>query len=185
MAETKVSKRYARSLHTLALEQGLADAVYGDMILLRDTCEGNRELSQILRNPIIQADSKDKLVRALFEKQFQAVSTAFCSIVVRKGREGYLPQIAESYISTYKEHKGIHSAQVTSALPLDEQSRKQVFEILHQFKGPNIELKEVVDPSIIGGIILQVGDQQLDLSVETKLQQLQNQFRYNIYERQF
>ncbi|MCE2846932.1 MAG: ATP synthase F1 subunit delta [Sphingobacteriales bacterium] len=185
MLESKVARRYAKSLLGLAQERNLTDRVFNDMELVSASCAASRELSLLLRNPIVQGDKKEAVVKALFGKQMDAVSMAFLDIIIRKGREGHLEGIAAEYVKLYKAMKGIVTAHVATAVKLDEATRNTILSMVRASRGDKAELVEEVDPSLIGGFVLRVGDQQYDTSVSRKLRQLRNEFDDNLYVKEY
>ena len=185
MADTKLARRYAKSLLDLALERNMVDKVYNDMELVSNTCTASRELSLLLKNPIVNTDKKDNIIKALFGTKIDALTMAFFNIITRKGRESYLEDIAKSFIDLYKTNKGIRIAHVTTAVPLDAATRERIMTIVKQAKGNQIELIEKIDKDLIGGFVLRVGDEQVDTSISKELRNLRNEFDDNLYIREY
>ena len=185
MADTKLARRYAKSLLDLALERNMVDKVYNDMELVSNTCTASRELSLLLKNPIVNTDKKDNIIKALFGTKIDAITMAFFNIITRKGRESYLEDIAKSFIDLYKTNKGIRIAHVTTAVPLDAATRERILNIVKQAKGNQIELIEKIDKDLIGGFVLRVGDEQVDTSISKELRNLRNEFDDNLYIREY
>jgi F-type H+-transporting ATPase subunit delta len=185
MAETKIARRYAKSLLGLARERNMSDKVYADMELIAATCAASRELVTLLRNPIVQGDKKEAVIKALFGSKIDAVTNGFLTIVIRKGRESYLDGIASEYVKIHKEEQGIVSAVVTTSTKMDDNMRNSILAIVKGMKGDKVELTEKVDADLIGGFVLRVGDQQHDASVSRKLRQLKNEFDDNLYIREY
>lgn len=185
MAETKIARRYAKSLLGLARERNMSDKVFTDMELIAATCATSRELVTLLRNPIVQGDKKEAVIKALFGSKIDAVTNGFLTIVIRKGRESYLDGIAAEYVKIHKEEQGIVSAVVTTSTKMDENMRASILAIVKGMKGDKVELTEKVDADLIGGFVLRVGDQQHDASVSRKLRQLKNEFDDNLYIREY
>lgn len=185
MADTKLARRYAKSLLDLALERNMVEKVYGDMQLVADTCTASRELSLLLKNPIVNTDKKDNIIRALFGNKIDALTMAFFNIITRKGRESYLEDIAKSFVDLYKTNKGIRIAHVTTAVPLDAATRERIMNIVKQAKGNQVELVEKIDKDLIGGFVLRVGDEQIDTSISKELRNLRNEFDDNLYLKEY
>ncbi len=183
MIETKVAKRYAKSLIDLSRETGVIDAVGADMKLFVAVCEQNRDLSLLLANPIIHADKKLSILTKVFEGKMNKLSIAFFDIITRKGREPYLEGIAKEFITQFKKFKGIQTAVITSAVGLDDKLRAEVNRIVKNSVKSEIELIEKVDKNIIGGFILRMGDQQYDASIASELRKLTKEFASNPYVR--
>ncbi|MBP6575162.1 MAG: ATP synthase F1 subunit delta [Flavobacteriales bacterium] len=177
-----VAYRYARSLMELAQERGVLAGVEEDMRLVARTCEANRELVVLLNSPVVKADKKDKILSAVFAGKIGAITTSFMSILVRKGRERLLPHVAAAFSILYKISKNIVVAQVTSAVPLDAATREKVMALAaKQHPGKSIELVELVDPALIGGLSIRIGDELYDGSVSRQLSDMRREFSKNPY----
>ena len=172
MVETKVAKRYAKSLFTLSLDRNVSEAVANDMKLLISVCQGNRDFKLLLGSPIINADKKLAILSKTFEGRMNSLTLMFFDILTNKGREVYLQQIAEEFIRLYKEHKGIQTAIVTSAVGLDDKLRADVYKIVSESLNSEVELIEKVDKNLIGGLVLRVGDKQYDASIASQLRKV-------------
>ena len=180
MIVSPVAYRYARSLMQLAQEKNEVEAVREDMMLLASTCASNRELQVMLKSPVIQADSTIKVLERVFGGRIGLITDRFMAILVRKGRESQLQEIAEGFQDVYRVEHGILVAEVKSAVPLTEEARKQVTRMASErHPGQTIQLKETVDPALIGGLVLRVGDEQVDASVSRRLNDLRRKFSEN------
>lgn len=180
----KAASRYAKSLLDLALEQGALEAVYQDMIFVLRSTEHNRELQVFLQSPIIKTDKKVAVFNEIFG-QLNKVTRIFIELVTRKRREAALVEIASSFIDQYKNYKKIITAVVTTAVGLDDTLRSQVMDIVKKSAQGEVELVEKVDKNIIGGIILRVGDRQVDSSILRNIKNLNRTFAENPYIKEF
>ena len=181
MLETKVAKRYAKSVLELSMERGVMDAVHEDMKLLLSVSKANRDLSLLLANPIIHSDKKLEILRKIFAGRMNVLTLSFFEIVTRKGREKYLEAIAGEFETYYKKLKSIRTAEIISANGLDDSLREQVYKILRDGTTNEVELVEKVDQRLIGGFILRMGDKQYDASIASDLRKLAQEFSYNPY----
>lgn len=177
-----VAYRYARSLMELANEQGVLNGASEDMALIANTCAASRELQVLLSSPVVKADKKEKVLEKVFAGKIGEMTNRFIGILVRKGREASLPQVAAAFNELYKTNQGIVTAEVTSAVPLDDAARKRVNELASaKHPGKSIQLSEKVDPSLIGGVTIRIGDEQYDGSVSRRLNDLRREFSKNPY----
>jgi F-type H+-transporting ATPase subunit delta len=183
MTDTKVAKRYAKSLIDLSRETGVIDAVGADMKLFVAVCEQNRDLSLLLANPIIHGDKKLSILKKVFEGKMNKLSVSFFEIITKKGREAYLEGIAKEFVQSYKRFKGIQTAVITSAVGLDDQLRSEVYRIVKNSLNSEVELIEKVDKNIIGGFVLRMEDKQYDASIASELRKLTKEFASNPYVR--
>ena len=179
MIETKVAKRYAKSLIDLSNEKGVMDAVNADMKLIASVCDQNRDLRLLISNPTIQSDKKHEILKQIFSGKINTLSMMFIDIIIRKNRESYLFQIAKEFTAQYKHLKGIQTAEIISAVGLDDSLRKQVYDIIKGTSRSEVELVEKVDNSLIGGFVLRIGDKQYDASILSNLRKLKQTFATN------
>ncbi len=176
MAEFRVASRYAKSLLGLAIEQKQEEKIREDMLLIAETCQNSRELSNMLKNPIIKYDKKLNVLKKLFGNKVQEVSGRFIELITRKNRADLLPDIAALWLDFYNEHKNIAKAIITSATPLTGEARKKVIAELTAGTGQQVILEEKIDANIIGGYVLNIGDQQLDKSIAGQLRGIKRKF---------
>ena len=186
MGDIKVASRYAKSLLKIAIEEKALEDLYADMLLVNKVCAQNRELVLLLESPIVKSDKKKAILDNIFGKELSTIASTFIALIVRKKRAGILGEIAESFINVYKKHKNIKTAQVTSAIPLSNKQREDIITLLDATnKASEIILNEVVDDQIIGGVILKVGDKQVDESIRRKLSNLEMEFDQNPYIKEY
>lgn len=176
MSEFKVASRYAKSLIDLAREQKALEAIHTDMQQVIAVLKGNPLLQAVLKNPIIKLDKKESILRSLFGKTGHPALVEFFSLLVRKGRAGILFATAEEFIREYNVENGIIEASVVSAAPLSDEHRRQMMDVVQSRGGNKVILTNKVDPELIGGFILTVGDRQIDASIAGKLNKLEQHF---------
>jgi F-type H+-transporting ATPase subunit delta len=181
MSEIRIASRYAKSLIELAQEKGVLEQVNEDMNMFAKTLDQSRDLQLLMRNPIVKSDKKLAIINALFKGKVNDMTLAFFKIVAQKGRESVLVFIAPEFTKQYNVYKGITTASVTTAVPLTEELRNELGQRLVAQTGQKVELEEKIDPSLIGGFLLRVGDQQIDSSVKYNLNKLRNKFKDNPY----
>ncbi len=177
-----VAYRYARSLMQLALEKDQLKAVQEDMRLVAETCAGSRDLRLLLKSPVIKGDKKDRILDRVFAGKIGTMTSGFLGILVRKGREAMLPEIAEAFEEIRKVHDGVVTCLITSAAPLEDDARNKVIELAgRRYPGKSISLSEKVDKNLIGGVVVRIGDEQYDGSVSRRLSDLRRKFSENPY----
>ncbi len=176
MSEIQVASRYAKSLIDLAEEQNILEEVKKDIELFIETCRANYQLQAVLKNPIIGLDKKAGILEGLFAGKLNDVILSFFRIAVRKGRATILYATAKEFISQYNILRNIVSATVTSASPLSSENIAQIEEVVKQVTDGEVVLSSQVDPALIGGFILKVGDKQFDASISSRLNKLRKEF---------
>jgi len=185
MRATRVDIRYAKSLLSLAKERDVLDVVYNDMNSIADICEECKDLSLLLKSPIVKSDKKLSILKAVFAGSLGELSSAFVDLIVKKKREGHLHGIAVAFASLYKADKQILTAKVTTAFNLDVDLKDQIMGILSKNNDGSVELEEVVNKELIGGFVLRVGDKELDSSIRTQIDKLHREFSQNPFVKEF
>jgi F-type H+-transporting ATPase subunit delta len=178
--ELKASRRYAKSLLDLAVEQGTLEEVSKDMALLSRTYKENPALVKMLRTPLVKADTKQKVLSTIFKGKLSLVTMRFIDLIVAKRRESVLPGIALSFEDQRREHYGIALAHITTAIPLNDTQRNAIKDLVLKVH-KKVELKETVDPDIIAGFSVQVGDRLYDETVQSRIKDLKKFYWNNPY----
>lgn len=185
MVLTRLGKRYAKALLDLARERGKVEEVKADMEKLRATISDSREFMLMIKSPVIKPDKKIAIFHEIFAGQFDEITSNFIDIVTRKGREASLIDVAHSFMDIYRKEKGISRATVTTAVELSASEKEDIIKRLAEATGQEIEIEEVVDPSVIGGLKLRVGDRQYNGTIAHQLATLKRQFSNNLYVPEF
>lgn len=173
MSEFKVASRYAKSLIDLAKEQNALEAIHGDMLQVIDVIKSNSNLRAVLKNPIIKLDKKSNILKAVFGAKAHAAVISFFDLLVKKGRAGVIYATAKEFVSEYNREKGIVEASVVSAVPLSKEHQNEIISLIKKDYGNEVILTNEVDANLIGGFILRVGDKQVDTSIASQLNKLE------------
>lgn len=176
MSSKRIAVRYASPLLELAEEQSILDKVASDIKGFLSLYEGNRDFKLMLASPIIPHLRKAEILKQLFDGKVEALTMRFFEIIAKKNREDILGEIAEEFVRIYNEHKGLQEATVTTAFGLDKTLKASFEKLVKDISGKEPLLKEKVDPSLIGGYTLQMGDRKLDESVSGQLRSLKLKF---------
>ncbi len=178
---SRIANRYAKSLLDLCIERNELDAVALNMSELHATIRGSHELELMLSSPVIKGDLKWKVVTALFEKSMEVITMKFIHLMIEKGRESFLKDVSKSFTELVRVHRNQVLAEVVTAAPMNDASRQTILAAAQSLTSAQIEITERVDPSLIGGFVVRVGDQQLDASIAQKIKQLKREFSENEY----
>ncbi len=180
MLNPRLATRYAKSLIDLSIERGQLEQVFADMQLLQQICKGNRDFVNLLRSPVVNADTKTKIVKAVTTGKISELTDSFITLLIRKTRESTLPEISSAFIHQYKQHKNIHTVNLTTAVAINDSVRNAILEQVKKASGfDKIELDEKVNEDIIGGFVLQIGDKLVDASISYDLKEIAKQFENN------
>lgn len=175
MKGTVVASRYAKSLLDLSIEMNALDKINNDMLQIIEVCKESKDLTNLLNNPIVNASKKNDIFDAIFKGKLDELSMKFIHLVTTHSRESILPEIANSYNAMYKEYNHILDVDLVSAQALSDQVKAKILDKLKaKYTGYNIQLNESVNPELIGGFVITVGDKQLDASVANQLTTLKS-----------
>jgi F-type H+-transporting ATPase subunit delta len=171
-----VARRYAQALTEEAQTNGQLEAVDADVALLTETLDGSRELRAALTSPVVPHAKKGAVLERLFEGQVSALSLRFLRLLVDKQRDGDIPEILDAYRALRDERTGTVEATVRTAAPLSAEERDRLQTALETRADARVRMRVEIDPSLIGGLVVRLGDVVLDRSVKHQLETLHEQF---------
>ena len=173
-----VSKTYSEALFDLALEDGTLTTIIEEVNIVKEAIAKNPDLLKLLSHPKINKEEKISVIENIFKGRVSDSLVGFLVIIVQKDRYDDLDGIFEYFIAKVREYKNVGVASVTSAVELTEEQKKQVEEkLLQTTKYSQFELSFYVDKSLIGGLVIRIGDRVVDSSIKTKLQMLAKDLR--------
>lgn len=182
MPNPRLAARYAKSLLDLAIEKNSVEDTLADIKYLDSLCRNSVEFTNVLRSPIINASKKQDIITAVVGDSLKPLAQAFVRLLVNKGREANMPEIATAFVQQYKEMKNIKEVKLTTATPVGDALKASILtQVKNAVPGAEIELSEVVNPDIIGGFLLQMDDKLFDASIRRDLHDVKAQFIKNIY----
>jgi F-type H+-transporting ATPase subunit delta len=171
MHNPRLASRYAKSLLDLAVERNSLEATLNDMKLLNELCRQSRDFGVMLSSPVINSDKKISVIRAVLTNYpVSDLTKAFIELLVNKGREANLHDIAIAFITQYNDLKKIRTVTLTTATAVSDSVRGELTSKISEYlSGDSIELKTAVDQGLIGGFVLEVEDKLYDASVKKRL----------------
>ncbi len=182
MRNQRLADRYAKSLVDFSIEKNQLDAVRADMQYVQALCKASKDFVNVLRSPVIKADQKEKILQAVTAGKVSEIAAAFNTLLVKKGREMDLPEIATAFISQYNTLKGIHCVKLTTAIPISEELKKSIQSKVQAANSfGTIELETAINEKLIGGFVLDFDHKQVDASVARDLREIKKQFQQNHY----
>jgi F-type H+-transporting ATPase subunit delta len=182
MVNTKLAGRYAKSLMDIAIEQNAVDAVYTDASGLTKMFAQSTELTALVKSPIIKADKKIAIFKALVGGKISTITEQFVNLIISKNREAALPQMMTAFIEQYKTKNNIVTVELTTAEKLEEAAEAVILkQVNSQFPNATLDVKRTINADIIGGFILEVNNKLFDASVARDLRDIKKQFASNIY----
>jgi F-type H+-transporting ATPase subunit delta len=181
MLVKKVNRRYAKALLDFARDTNLVDQVHDDVVKIRAIIAASPELKSVLKSPVIMPKQKEGLVDKIFSGHISQATMNFLKLVIRRGREGVLDETMFSFVEQYREFKGILEAKVTSAVPLTDAQIKDIQDRLVKRTNLQVNMVQVVNPSVVGGLKVQMGDLMFDATVIKQLEGLRRSLEDNIF----
>jgi F-type H+-transporting ATPase subunit delta len=168
---------WAESLFELAVEENALDTVNTEFAGVVNILDKNPEYCNMLSSPTLSKSEKTEAVTKVFGGKVTKTLENFLCLLAVRGRIRYLDKIAEEWKYRFYSAKNIAEAVVTAAVPLTESQKTALSKKLSSKYGKEIILKEVIDPSVIGGISVRVGDELTDGTIKTKFENIQNQIK--------
>lgn len=175
MSSTRAAIRYAKAILGIANDKKVAETVSQDMLVIAETMASNSELNLFIQNPLISTDAKKEVVSQVFSS-VNSVSKSLFQLLMENKRFEILESIAVEYNKLFDEMNGVQLAEVTTAVAMDTVLEAKVSAKIARFSsGKKITIQNTIDPSIIGGFILKIGDKQYNASVVNRLQILKRE----------
>ncbi|MHB1921606.1 MAG: ATP synthase F1 subunit delta [Chitinophagaceae bacterium] len=180
MQNPRLASRYAKSLVDIALQTNILEEIYQDMLLLQTVCKNSRDFLTMLKSPIVNGDKKQKIFHALFSGKVQSLTEKFSDLLIRKGREPFLPEIVEAFIGQYLIIKQIKTVKIKTAIPIDK-DLSEVITSRIQLTTPlsYIQLEQEVNEALIGGFVLEMEGILFDASIQRDLMDIRKDFMEN------
>lgn len=167
---------YARGLFEVARAEGTLDEVEDELFRFARLYEGSEELRNALTNELIPPAKRQAIVEDLLGGKATPTTVQLISMVVGSGHARDLPAIVDRMVQRAAASKDLALAEVRSAVPLTQDQQDRLKAALANATGKNVDLKVVVDPSVLGGLVATVGDTVIDGTVRTKLDRLKTAF---------
>lgn len=175
MNDGLITVRYVKALYQLAESDGKQKAVKEDIDTLLKCIKELPEFSDFLNNPLLKVSKKAKLIDELFKGRVQNLSLNFLHLLVKNRREMHLHNMCIYFNSYYRKKIGVKNASITTAKSLSKSHKQEIFNFISKKFKVNIDLKEEVNPAIIGGFVLRIEDQQINASLEAQLNKIKRE----------
>lgn len=166
--------RYAKAILDIANSNGQAASVNNDMKSIVAAIAESSELKNFLVSPVIKADIKIAALSEIFAS-VQSETKGLFRLLLENKRFEILSEVAAQYIALFDEMNGIEVVKVTTAFPITAELETKVLAKIKEFSNKTITLVNTVDPSIIGGFVLRMGDKQYNASIANRLRELRRE----------
>ena len=167
---------YVAAMFEIASANDAVSVVEDDMFSLARAIESNEQLRAALNDTSLPADRRQNIVEQLLGGKAHNVTVQLVSLLVGTGHISLLPQVADALVKRASSSKQMEVAEVRSAVVLTDAQKARLAEALSKVAGKPVNLKVVVDPSVIGGLVATIGDEVIDDTVRTRLDQVKARF---------
>ncbi|XP_057978673.1 ATP synthase subunit O, mitochondrial [Malania oleifera] len=174
------SGNYASALYLAAVKANALDTVESEILDIVEASKKSITFFQFMKDPSVPSRTRVKAMQEISsEAKFSDVTTNFLAVLAEKGRLKFLESIAKRFVELTMAHKGIVQAIVTTVIPLPPEEEKEIKETLQDIigHGKNVKLEQKIDPSILGGIVVEFGQKVFDMSIKTRAQQMERFLR--------
>jgi F-type H+-transporting ATPase subunit delta len=175
LKDIRVARRYAAALFGVADRDGILDAVAQDLTLVERFLADVPYLRAVLMQPLVSVARKNSVVDEAFGDRITASSLNFLKLLIRKRREDLIRECIREFRIRLAEHTNTVDAEAWSAVPMTLEQQEQLVRSLHTLTGKKVRLTAEVDRTLVGGVVVRIGDTVMDGSVRGKLERLERQ----------
>lgn len=170
----QVAKRYAEALFELADEQGNISDIYSEVSDLNKVILDNKNLYDVLKSPFVRQEDKKNILEELFKGQVSEYSLNFLKVLIDNQRIIELDGIVSAYKSLFNERNNIEEGTVTTAVALEPEKVSELEQKLSAIYNKKVELENIIDEDILGGVLVRIGNEEIDGTVKSRLRDLKN-----------
>lgn len=170
-----IANRYAEALFQIGEEEELTDMLYQELSEIVNLIKVNQDLFSILKSPVISKKEKISLIDNIFEDKININIKNFLKILIEQDRISFISDISDSYKELLNEKNNILEGFVISAIPMKKEEIKELEEKLSEKYNKNVTLENKVDKSILGGVLVRLGNEEIDGTVKTRLDKMKEQ----------
>ena len=165
--------RYANALFELAREQNQLPQVEADIKSFEAMLASSEDLRRLVRSPVFSADDQGRAIAAVLDKaQLSPLTANFFKLIAKNRRLFAAPDMIKAFRSILARHRGELTAEVASAVPLNDAQMQALKAQLKATTGKDVQITTSVDPALLGGLVVKVGSRMIDSSLRTKLTNL-------------
>lgn len=169
MLKGAVAGRYSAALYEIAAESNKVDQIEEELKAVNVILQENKDLQKVLYHPQITATAKKELLDQLFKGKISELTLNFVELLVDRRRETFFGDIVAEFIAQANVGRNIVAARVTSVVDLKDQEKSAVDQLLARLTGKKVQVSYGTDPSLIGGLLIRIGDKVIDGTIKAKL----------------
>lgn len=179
MLSAQLAKKYARAIFELASEENKLGEYGDELKMVAETVAGHEALKAFIGNPQVKSEAKKEILSKLFQEDTTKRIFHFLMLLVDKRRESLIGEIAKEYKALSNEAQNVVEAKITVASALSEAQEKRLIEKLEKTMGKTVVVEKKIDRSILGGVVVRIGDKLIDGSVTRRVKALKTQLLSN------
>lgn len=177
MINKSIARRYAGGLFLLGIEKDMLEQLGNELRLVQETLDKEVDLTKVLEHKLISPTEKVELIRQVFGDSVSGEVISFLGIIIQKNRQNYIFNIAEEFGLLVDEAQGIAGVDLLTAAPLEQDVESKLVSQLEGLLKKKIRLRKIVNPELLGGMVINVGDQRIDASLKRQLYDIRGVMR--------
>ena len=170
-----VAKRYAKSIFSLVKEKGTLDSTFKEISMINEICNVNKDLINLITNPVVNLDKKKKIIEIIFSDNLESFSKSILYFIIENKRANLITQIFEEFNILYRKEKNILQIDLITAKKASESLKNSVIKKFGM--GADVLLREKIDKSILGGILVKSDNKQFDSTVTNSINKIKSSFK--------
>ena len=170
-----VAKRYAKSIFSLAKERGFLDSTFKEITIINEIFNVNKDLINFITNPVVNFDKKKKIIEIVFSDNLESFSKSILYFIIENKRANLITQIFEEFNILYRKEKNILQIDLITAKKASESLKSSIIKKFGM--GSDVLLREKIDKSILGGILIKSENKQFDSTVINSINKIKSNFK--------
>lgn len=180
MSVTKLANRYAKSILDEAIHTNVLDGTVENLKSIQEAYNQSSELRDLLKSPLVKGDAKLKVLIEIFGNKVNTLVKNFLALIVDNKREAYLSQIIAEFMEQYNKLKEISELSITTAVQLKQEELVAIAtKVKESLNLKNVKVNVNINPAIVGGFIVKLGDRVYDASISNKFRELRKELILN------
>ena len=171
----KAARKYSKALFQTAKETGLNEKVYSDLVFISETINTNEQLKNALMNPIVTLNDKKDIFERIFKIHIEKVTLDFILLLLENNRLDCLDEVINCFNQSNNIENNIITPTIISAVELNDEQKNRIISKIEEKTGKKVIPEYTVKKDIIGGIIIEIDDKTIDLSINTKFDNMKKQ----------
>lgn len=171
----KIARKYSNALIESAIEANKVSKIYDDLLFIAETIKSNEMLQNALLNPVVTMNDKKEIAEKVFAVHVDKITMDFILLLLDNNRLNIIDEVINQYSASYNEYRNIAKPVVISAIELNDNQKSRIIQKLEYKLSKKVEPEYTINPDIIGGLVIEIGDKTIDCSLKTKFDTMKKQ----------